>query len=127
MKILRLTLGLLLAANGLAMLIAPGAWYGAVPGVIDTGPFNVHFVRDIGAVYALCGLAFAALLFTATARPYALAGTAFLVAHGAIHVGEVLWGVHDVSQLITDAPGVLLVPLIASWAAWRVNAQVIEE
>ncbi len=49
-------MALLLAANGAAMLGAPLAWYDAVPGVPATGPFNPHFVRDIGAVYLACAL-----------------------------------------------------------------------
>lgn len=44
-------LGLLLAANGLFMLADPVQWYAMVPGVPETGPFNPHFVRDIGAIY----------------------------------------------------------------------------
>ena len=45
--------GLLLSVNGLFMLIAPQVWYEFVPGVTDTGFFNQHFVRDIGAGYEL--------------------------------------------------------------------------
>ena len=48
-------LGALLLLNGLYMLIAPQAWYWAIPGVPERGSFNVHFVRDIGIIYALCG------------------------------------------------------------------------
>ena len=50
-------LGLGLVANGLVMLTVPAIWYARVPGVVDTGPFNAHFVRDIGAAYLVCGLA----------------------------------------------------------------------
>ena len=48
-------LGLGLAANGLTMLAAPVNWYAMVPGVVDTGPFNPHFVRDIGVAYFVTG------------------------------------------------------------------------
>ena len=41
-------LGLVQALNGVLMLLAPEAWYHAVPTVPGTGPFNPHFVRDIG-------------------------------------------------------------------------------
>ena len=47
--------GLGLAANGLTMLAFPDAWYDLVPGVPQTGPFNPHFVRDIGAAYLVAG------------------------------------------------------------------------
>jgi hypothetical protein len=49
--ILAWILGLSLAANGVIMLAVPAAWYTAVPGVPATGPFNPHFVRDIGVAY----------------------------------------------------------------------------
>ena len=50
-------MGLAFAANGLAMLFASLAWYDTVPGVPTTGPFNPHFVKDIGAIYVACALA----------------------------------------------------------------------
>ena len=53
-------LGLSLLANGLFMLLAPAPWYAPIPGVSATGPFNSHFVRDIGCA---CGIAGAALLW----------------------------------------------------------------
>jgi hypothetical protein len=54
-------LGLGLAVNGLVMLGFPADWYPTVPGVIDVGPFNAHFIRDIGVAYLVrerrwCGL-----------------------------------------------------------------------
>ena len=42
-------IGLALTANGLVMLLAPADWYAAIPGVPQSGPFNHHFVCDIGA------------------------------------------------------------------------------
>src|SRR3546814_10054009 len=50
-------LAAVLGGNGLAMLFAGLWWYGAVPGVTATGPYNPHFVRDIGAAYLVTGLA----------------------------------------------------------------------
>lgn len=46
--------------NGLAMLIVGPLWYKSVPGVSETGPFNPHFVQDIGAAFLVAGLALAA-------------------------------------------------------------------
>jgi len=51
-------LGAALQANGVFMLVAPDNWYFAVPGVTTTGPFNPHFVRDIGLIFLLIGGAF---------------------------------------------------------------------
>ena len=46
--------------NGLAMLGAGSLWYETVPGVSETGPFNPHFVQDIGVAFLVAGLALAA-------------------------------------------------------------------
>ena len=60
-------------ANGLWMLAAPLNWFTTVPGVVDSGPFNDHFVRDVGIVYALSGVAFLQLARGIEgARPYAM-------------------------------------------------------
>ncbi|UCI07187.1 hypothetical protein [Mesorhizobium sp. B1-1-8] len=44
--------------NGIFMLALPADWYLSVPGVTTTGPFNQHFVRDIGLVFLFVGAAF---------------------------------------------------------------------
>ena len=52
---LAVLMGVLGIANGIFMLVSPEDWYVAVPGVTDTGPFNQHFVRDIGLIFLLLG------------------------------------------------------------------------
>ncbi len=43
-------------ANGAWMILSPLSWYTDLPAAIpDTGPFNHHFVRDIGVAYAVAG------------------------------------------------------------------------
>ncbi len=44
-------MGLAAAANGLLMLESPAQWYLWVPGVTTTGPYNQHFIRDIGLIF----------------------------------------------------------------------------
>jgi hypothetical protein len=103
-----------LAANGLAMLGWPEQWYYAVPTVPYTGPFNAHFVRDIGCAYLT--VAGGLLWFTAQpdrARPAALTGIAFLLAHAAVHLWDTAAGRCSVGHLAQDFVGVLLVPLVA--------------
>ncbi len=56
-------LGVAAEANGIFMLWSPEAWYLAVPGVTTTGPFNQHFVRDIGLIFLFVGTAFLAGAF----------------------------------------------------------------
>ena len=57
MRALYWILGLSAVANGIWMLWSPEAWYHELPAAIpDTGPLNLHFVRDIGAAFLTFGL-----------------------------------------------------------------------
>ena len=69
--------------SGVYMLIAPTHWYEAVPGVTSTGPFNIHFVRDIGLVFIASA---GALLWGVVrdVRPVAMAGAAWPCLHGPV-------------------------------------------
>jgi hypothetical protein len=106
-----------MGANGLAMLIAGTWWYGVVPGVPATGPFNPHFVKDIGAAYLVAGAAFAWLAGagSAAARGAAAAGAAFLALHALIHLAEAVVDPHGLADLARDFPGVILPALVAAW------------
>ena len=61
-------------------------WYDSVPGLPHTGPFNPHFVADIGAAYLVASLALIARAWRPRYWPAAVAGAAFMVAHALIHV-----------------------------------------
>jgi hypothetical protein len=111
-------LGLGLAANGLVMLGAPAEWYAALPGVADTGPFNPHFVRDIGAAYLVAGTGFVALALSAEARPAAFAATAFLALHAFVHLWDAATGREHVHALVVELPTVFLPPALAIWLVW---------
>jgi len=67
-------LGIGLAANGLLMLAVPADWYATVPGVTDTGPFNPHFIRDIGVAYLIAGVALPWFAMNRLALPAAQSG-----------------------------------------------------
>jgi len=85
-------LGLFTVGNGVFMLVAARQWYDTVPGVHDTGPFNRHFVADIGAAFLVAGLGLFARAWRVRYWPAALAGAAFLGAHGLIHVTGLIGG-----------------------------------
>jgi hypothetical protein len=108
------TLALFCLANGVAMLLAPARWYAAVPGVILTGGYNGHFIRDIGIVYLLTGLA----LTTGAVRPahrpllWGLAA-AWLGAHALFHLAEVAAGICGPDAIPRDFVGVTLPALVA--------------
>ncbi|MDR3418742.1 MAG: hypothetical protein P4L83_21420 [Nevskia sp.] len=108
-------LGMLLLANGAFMVAAPEAWYHAVPTVPDTGPFNPHFVRDIGCAFATAALGLLWFARDAAARPAALAASVFLGLHALTHVWDLLAGRESVEHFAVD--GVLVI-LPALWAGW---------
>jgi hypothetical protein len=112
--------GLGLLANGLTMLMVPEAWYALVPGVPQTGPFNPHFVRDIGAAYLVAGGALVAFAISRAARPAALAGGAFLAIHALIHLWDAAAasGGEHAHQLLVDLPTIFLPAVLAIWIAW---------
>ncbi len=107
-------LGIVNVAHGLWMLLAPASWYQGLPArVPDTGPLNVHFVRDIGAAFTTIGVA----LCVAAARPalrrgVLLAATLFFALHAGIHVADLVAGRLDADHWLVDLPGVFLPPVI---------------
>ncbi len=123
-RVVALILGIGLAANGLIMLADPSGWYAMVPGVIETGPFNAHFVRDVGVAYLVAGAALAWVARDPAARPAALAAAAFLALHALVHLWDAAAGREHVHQLVIDLPAVFLPPALAIWIAWpRRNSQ----
>jgi hypothetical protein len=116
-------LGIGLAINGLAMLGAPEAWYGAVPGVPATGPFNPHFVRDVGCAYLMAGGALVWFALRASALPAAQAGAAFLALHALVHLWDAAAGREHLDHLLMDLPTVFLAPALAIWLVWPKRAQ----
>jgi len=96
--------------NGLCMILAPRTWYYGLPaGVPDTGPLNVHFVRDIGAAFLTLGVTFC---FTAPQasrhRGVVLAATVFYALHALVHVSDLASGRLDSHHWLLDLPGVFL-------------------
>ena len=111
-------LGIGLAANGLLMLAVPADWYATVPGVTDTGPFNPHFIRDIGVAYLIAGVALPWFAMNRLALPAAQAGAAFLAIHALVHLWDAAAGREHLHQLLVDVPTVFLPPVLAVWIAW---------
>ena len=111
-------LGLAFAANGVFMLAVPRLWYGTVPGVADTGPFNPHFVRDIGCAYVVAGGALLGFALDIRFRAAALAGAAFLALHAALHVWDAAAGRESLDHLVGDLLPVFIAPALALWLVW---------
>jgi hypothetical protein len=115
--------GLGAEANGLFMLAAPADWYFSVPGVTTTGPFNQHFVRDIGLIFLFVGTAF--LVGAARPRHRILlwsAATLWLCGHALFHFWEVAVGICAPSAIARDFAAVTLPALIGiALSLWAVR------
>jgi hypothetical protein len=106
-------LGIAAMANGAFMLISPAGWYFAVPGVTTTGPFNQHFIRDIGLVFLFLGFAFIGGAARPRYRAIAWgAATVWLAGHALFHLWEVAAGICGPSALLRDFPAVSLPALL---------------
>lgn len=111
---LLVVLGALMAVNAVWMLADPGRWYRDLPAAVpDFGPYNEHFVRDIGCAF---GTVAVALLWAAWRpvwrRPLVGIAAIFLTAHAVLHVYEMLRGFVDSHHWWLDLPGVYLPALV---------------
>jgi len=114
LRVFYLVASVLSLANAAWMLAAPASWFFHFPDRLpDTGPFNPHLVRDVGAAFAVMGLGLAwAARNPAHRRVVHLGATAFLVAHALVHVGELLGGSLPPHHWLPDVPSVFLPPLL---------------
>lgn len=111
-------LGLLLGLNALFMLALPHDWYNLVPTVPDTGPFNSHFVRDIGCAYLAAAAALLWLARDARAWPAALTGAAFQGLHALTHVWDLAAGRESFPHFAIDLVLVIVPTIWAIALAW---------
>ena len=111
--------GLVAIANALWMLAGPMHWYQELPAAVpDTGPFNPHFVRDIGCAFLTTGIA---LLWAERSPkfrfPLTTISAVFLAAHALLHAYDTLRGALGHNHWLLDLPGVyapgIALPIIA--------------
>lgn len=115
-RLLAALIGVGSAANGAFMLAAPPLWYDSVPGLAHTGPFNAHFVSDIGVAYLVASLGLIARAWRPRYWPAAVAGAAFFLGHAAIHVFDIVF--ERTGNASVDVALVIVPALLAAWAAW---------
>ena len=114
-------MGIFNAGNGLAMLFAGSNWWASVPGVPETGPFNPHLVQDVGAAFLAAGLALALRTWRPVYWPAALAGSAFLAIHAAIHLVLIASG-HD-HHAASNLAAVILPAVLAVYATFPAKGE----
>ena len=74
-----------------------------------TGPFNHHFVRDVGAAFATLGVAFLTAAPNARTRRGVLLGAAlFYTLHSVVHVADLVTGRLHANHWGMDFPLVFL-------------------
>jgi hypothetical protein len=108
-------IGAIGALNGFFMLIDGARWYDTVPGLPHTGPYNPHFVADIGAAYLVASLALMGRAWRPRYWPAAVAGAAFMVAHALIHVADLTMA--RTGDWRVDVFLVIIPAALAAWAA----------
>lgn len=91
MRTLFIFIGLYQGANGLFMLLAPALWYATIPGVPETGPANLHFIRDIGLAFIAAGVGLS-IGAVRQERRTVLIASIFLGGHALLHLAEMLHG-----------------------------------
>jgi hypothetical protein len=85
----------------------------AVPGVTSTGPFNQHFLRDIGLIFLLLGGGFLAGAALPRSRILLWAAPSiWLLGHALFHLWEVAVGICSPSVIPRDFPAVTLPAII---------------
>ena len=100
--------------NGMRMLLFPLSWYRDFPAAVPhTGPFNQHFVRDIGVAYLVAALGFGwCALRPDRARPVHFGLTVFFLGHALIHLADILAGRLPHAHWLIDSPLVFAPALI---------------
>jgi hypothetical protein len=111
--------GAVCVGNALWMLADPLRWYHDLPAAVpDTGPFNSHFVRDIGCAFLAVGAALGWAAFSPRWRaPLVPVAAVFLVGHGVLHAADTLRGALGPAHWWLDLPGVYLPALVMGYGA----------
>ncbi|MFP6661571.1 MAG: hypothetical protein VCB78_08940 [Myxococcota bacterium] len=117
---LLLFFGLAMLGNAGWMLLDPGHWYTDLPAAVpDTGPYNAHFVRDIGCAFLTVGVALTWGAFSPRTRaPLTAVAALFLMAHALLHVYDTASGLLPSSHWELDFAGVYLPAIVVSAVAW---------
>ncbi len=109
--VLLILFGLASAGNGVWMLADPAGWFGRV--APDVTPFNVHFVRDVGAAYLTAGAALCWAAFRVEWRgPLVACAALFNLLHALGHLRETASGELAWHHWWADLPGVYLPALL---------------
>ncbi len=114
--------------NGIEMFFFPSAWFfKLVPGVPETGPFNMHLVMDGGTFFLAvgAGLAVAALNPRRNAIAIVVAAIAGVM-HSALHLYSHAAGLLSTEHLVTEVVGIYVPALLLIAVSAIVYSQSVE-
>jgi len=101
--------------TGLYIAVFPDAFYLNAPGAQETGPYNMHFMRDVGFAFLTSSLAIGYGIY-AGVKPVMIFGALWLLIHGLFHLA--LWVVHGMQIDSAAAVDMVVVsmPAVATFA-----------
>jgi len=113
-RILYLIFGLMALVNGVWMLASPESWYTGLPASVpDTGPYNGHFIRDLGVVFIIIAGGFCWCAWRVDrSRPVLIVIALFYLGHAIVHLLDLISGRLPHSHWSIDTPAVFLPALI---------------
>ena len=102
--------------TGLYIAVLPQDFYLNAPGVQETGPYNMHFIRDVGFAFSTSSVAIGYGIF-ASQKPLMVFGSLWLLVHGLFHLA--LWAIHGmpldsaalIDAVVVSIPAVLVFAL----------------
>jgi hypothetical protein len=104
--------------NGIEMFFFPSSWFfKLVPGVPETGPFNMHLVMDGGTFFLAVGVGLAAAAINPHRNAIAIVVAAIAgVMHSALHLYSHAVGLLSTEHLVTEGlaiyvPALLLIAI----------------
>jgi hypothetical protein len=113
-RTLYVVFALIALVNAVWMLASPESWYTGLPAAVpDTGPYNGHFIRDLGVVFLIIAGGFSwCARHVDRSKPVLIAITLFYVGHAIVHLLDLVSGRLPHSHWGIDTPAVFLPALI---------------
>jgi hypothetical protein len=96
--------------NGIEMFFLPSAWFfKLVPGVPETGPYNMHLVMDGGTFFLAVGIGLVAAALNPRRNAIAVVVAAVAgVMHSALHIYSHAAGLLSTEHLVTEVLGIYI-------------------
>lgn len=106
--------------TGLYIAVLPHDFYLNAPGAAETGPYNMHFIRDVGFAFLTSSVAIGYGIYYGI-KPVMVFGALWLLIHGLFHL--TLWAVHGmhldsaavIDMFVVSLPAVAIFVLCARY------------